>query len=137
MNLILVPSDQLAHWYGKARVFIQEIAANSGGRLSEESIQESLLHGHYWLAVAEEGGEAKAALLVQPITWRTGFKEWVLMLAGNGMREWAHFGDEIEAKARALGVDCLTDHVGRNAMERLGPKIGWEKIGVAMQRNLK
>lgn len=137
MRLVFVTKESLDDWFGKARPILERIVSGSGGRLSSASLRNGLEAGRYWLALAVDDDGPKGCLLAQPYTWETGFRELILMIAGDGFAEWGEFYDEIEKAAVARGFHVLTDANGRPGMKRFVESRGWKQSGVTFEKDLR
>lgn len=117
MRLHFVNGD-LRNWVRQSAAFLNQIAEGSGGRLTLESILDALASNHYRLALVLDE-EVRAAIVWQPIHWKTGLKEFEIVgLTGEGMKEWLHLDDELRAKAREMGFDVL----------RSSARPGWARV---------
>lgn len=129
-------TDDLRGWVRRSAEYIAQIAEGSGNRLTFESILDALASGHYRLAVALSGDDVRAAMVWQPIHWKTGLKEFeVIGLTGKGMRDWLHLDDELKAKAKEMGFDVIRPYA-RPGWVRVMKSRGYEMTHAILECKL-
>lgn len=126
-------TDDLRRWIRDSAEFINQIAEGSGGRLTFESILDALSSGHYRLAVVLDGESVRAAMVWQPIHWKTGLKEFeVIGLTGKGMRDWLHLDDELKKRVFEIGFDVIRPYA-RPGWSRVMKSRGYVTTHVIME----
>lgn len=133
---LLFVEDDLRHWIRKSAGFLDQIAEGSGGRLTLESILDAISSGHYRLTVALDGEEVRAAMVWQPIHWKTGLKEFeVVGLTGKGMRDWLHLDNDLRAAAKEMGFGVIRA-VARPGWSRVMKSRGYTMTHVTLEAPL-
>jgi hypothetical protein len=134
LKLIFV--RDLAEWYEQAKPFVQRMADGSHGRHTEATIRARIEKGEFWLAVAADGDDVRAAMIAQPVTQPTGLRElWVWGLTGKRRRDWQHLEAELRRAAKAAGFARITA-TAREGWARVMKPIGWRVEHVDMSVEL-
>ncbi len=121
MQLIYIPAEHIAGLWDQILPFVPTIIERSGGRISLDTLADSLLRGDRQMWIVWDGANVKAVVGTDIGTLPTGLKVCTIQFAtGDNSNAWIHLIHEIEDWAVKNGCTKL-DMWARKGWQRKLP----------------
>lgn len=118
MQVNLWPAHLIDNVWPHVREGFERATAKTGGDLDTAALWTGCRRGDYFLIVAVEGEEIRAASIWKPETWTSGKKLRCMAVYGRKMADWK---DEMREVATRIARDCGATSFIADA------RLGWVK----------